>query len=50
MTTPQTMGELIDQFEAELIAKDKATTPRATSSGGTAPPGTAPARSQAHRH
>jgi hypothetical protein len=27
MTTPQTMGELIDQFEAELIAKDKATTP-----------------------
>ena len=27
MTTPQTMGELIDQFEAELIARDKATTP-----------------------
>ena len=27
MTAPQTMGELIDQFEAELIAKDKATTP-----------------------
>ena len=27
MTTPQTMGDLIDQFEAELIAKDKAITP-----------------------
>jgi hypothetical protein len=27
MTAPQTMGELIDQYEAELIAKDKATTP-----------------------
>ena len=27
MTAPQTMGELIDQFEAELLAKDKATTP-----------------------
>jgi len=27
MNAPQTMGELIDQFEAELIAKDKATTP-----------------------
>jgi hypothetical protein len=27
MTTPQPMGELIDQFEAELLAKDKATTP-----------------------
>jgi hypothetical protein len=27
MTTHQTMGDLIDQFEAELIAKDKATTP-----------------------
>jgi hypothetical protein len=27
MTTPQTMGELIDQFEAELIAQDKAITP-----------------------
>lgn len=27
MTAPQTMGELIDQFEAELIAKHKATTP-----------------------
>jgi hypothetical protein len=27
MTTPQTMGDLIDQFEAELIAQDKAITP-----------------------
>jgi hypothetical protein len=27
MTTPQTMGDLIDQFEAELIAKNKAITP-----------------------
>ena len=27
MTTPQPMGELIDQYEAELLAKDKATTP-----------------------
>jgi hypothetical protein len=27
MTAPQPMGELIDQYEAELIAKDKATTP-----------------------
>jgi hypothetical protein len=27
MTTPQTMGELIDQLEAELIAQDKAITP-----------------------
>jgi hypothetical protein len=27
MTAPQTMGELFDQYEAELIAKDKATTP-----------------------
>jgi hypothetical protein len=27
MTAPQTMGALFDQFEAELIAKDKATTP-----------------------
>jgi hypothetical protein len=27
MTAPQPMGELFDQFEAELIAKDKATTP-----------------------
>ena len=28
MNAPQTMGELIDQFEAELIAKDKAITPK----------------------
>jgi hypothetical protein len=27
MTAPQTMGELFDQYEAELIAKDRATTP-----------------------
>jgi len=27
MTTPQPMGALFDQYEAELIAKDKATTP-----------------------
>jgi len=27
MTTIQTMGELIDQFEAELMAKHKAITP-----------------------
>jgi hypothetical protein len=27
MTTTQTMGELIDQFEAELIARHKAITP-----------------------
>jgi hypothetical protein len=27
MTTPQPMGALFDQLEAELIAKDKATTP-----------------------
>jgi hypothetical protein len=27
MTAPQTMGALFDQYEAELIAKDKATTP-----------------------
>jgi hypothetical protein len=27
MTAPQPMGELFDQYEAELIAKDKATTP-----------------------
>jgi len=27
MTAPQTMGELIDQLEAELIAQDKAITP-----------------------
>ena len=27
MTAPQTMGELIDQFEAELIAKHKTITP-----------------------
>lgn len=27
MTKPQTMGELIDQYEAELIAKYKAITP-----------------------
>jgi hypothetical protein len=27
MTTTQTMGELIDQFEAELLAKHKALTP-----------------------
>ena len=27
MTAPQPMGALFDQFEAELIAKDKATTP-----------------------
>ena len=27
MTAPQPMGELIDQYEAELIAKHKATTP-----------------------
>lgn len=27
MTTPQTMGELIDQFEAELLAQHKALTP-----------------------
>jgi hypothetical protein len=27
MTAPQNMGDLIDQFEAELIAKDKAITP-----------------------
>jgi hypothetical protein len=27
MTETQLMGDLIDQFEAELIAKDKATTP-----------------------
>ena len=28
MTTPQKMGDLIDQFEAELLAKEKETTPR----------------------
>ena len=27
MTTPQPMGALLEQYEAELIAKDKATTP-----------------------
>jgi len=27
MTTPQTMGELMDEYEAELIAQDKAITP-----------------------
>ena len=27
MTAPQNMGDLIDQFEAELIAQDKAITP-----------------------
>jgi hypothetical protein len=27
MTAPQPMGALFDQYEAELIAKDKATTP-----------------------
>jgi hypothetical protein len=27
MNAPQPMGELFDQYEAELIAKDKATTP-----------------------
>ena len=27
MNAPQPMGELIDQFEVELLAKDKATTP-----------------------
>jgi hypothetical protein len=27
MTAPQTMGALFAQYEAELIAKDKATTP-----------------------
>jgi hypothetical protein len=27
MTAPQTMGALFDQYEAELIAQDKATTP-----------------------
>ncbi len=27
MTKPQTMGELIDQFEAELLAQHKALTP-----------------------
>jgi hypothetical protein len=27
MTAPQPMGALFDQLEAELIAKDKATTP-----------------------
>jgi hypothetical protein len=27
MTAPQPMGELFDQFEAELIAQDKAITP-----------------------